>query len=145
MNVIVSLLVSPVFLAAKMMVYLEPSSDNMACEIAMALDESLTGRGIQVCGDLSVRVADITHPLHKPPDKLCVFVLQICDEVLEALRDGQLGEGQQKAAEAYRAACHKIYPYSLSFMPPGYHDNNTTISANGDLSAGEHDDMANEM
>uniref|UniRef100_A0A671VCR2 N-alpha-acetyltransferase 15, NatA auxiliary subunit a n=1 Tax=Sparus aurata TaxID=8175 RepID=A0A671VCR2_SPAAU len=122
MNVIVSLLVSPVFLAAKMMVYLEPSSDNMACEIAMALDESLTGR-----------------------DKLCVFVLQICDEVLEALRDGQLGEGQQKAAEAYRAACHKIYPYSLSFMPPGYHDNNTTISANGDLSAGEHDDMANEM
>uniref|UniRef100_A0A671VF51 N-alpha-acetyltransferase 15, NatA auxiliary subunit a n=1 Tax=Sparus aurata TaxID=8175 RepID=A0A671VF51_SPAAU len=71
--------------AAKMMVYLEPSSDNMACEIAMALDESLTGRGIQ-----------------------------ICDEVLEALRDGQLGEGQQKAAEAYRAACHKIYPYSLT-------------------------------
>ncbi|XP_034738727.1 N-alpha-acetyltransferase 15, NatA auxiliary subunit-like [Etheostoma cragini] len=102
--------------AAKMMVYLEPSSDNMACEIATALDESLSGRGIQ-----------------------------ICTEVLEALRDGQLGEGQQKAVEAYRAACQKIYPYSLAFMPPGYQDNNTTISANGDLSAGEHDDMANEM
>uniref|UniRef100_A0A8C9Z3F1 N-alpha-acetyltransferase 15, NatA auxiliary subunit a n=1 Tax=Sander lucioperca TaxID=283035 RepID=A0A8C9Z3F1_SANLU len=107
--------------AAKMMVYLEPSSDNMACEIATALDESLSGRSIQ-----------------------------ICTEVLEALRDGQLGEGQQKAAEAYRSACQKVYPYSLAFMPPGYQDNNTaisanTISANGDLSAGEHDDMANEM
>ncbi|TDH07857.1 hypothetical protein EPR50_G00110490 [Perca flavescens] len=107
--------------AAKMMVYLEPSSDNMACEIATALDESLSGRGIQ-----------------------------ICTEVLEALRDGQLGEDQQKAAEAYRSACQKVYPYSLAFMPPGYQDNNTavsanTISANGDLSAGEHDDMANEM
>uniref|UniRef100_A0A3B5BE81 N-alpha-acetyltransferase 15, NatA auxiliary subunit-like n=1 Tax=Stegastes partitus TaxID=144197 RepID=A0A3B5BE81_9TELE len=102
--------------AAKMMVYLEPSSDKMACEIATALDESLSGRSIQ-----------------------------ICTEVLEALRDGQLGEGQQKAGEAYRAACHKIYPYSLAFMPPGYQDNSTTISANGDLSAGEHDDMANEM
>ncbi|XP_026185865.1 N-alpha-acetyltransferase 15, NatA auxiliary subunit-like [Mastacembelus armatus] len=102
--------------AAKMMVYLEPSSDKMACEIAMALDESLSGRSIQ-----------------------------ICTEVLEALRDGQLGEGQQKAVEAYRVTCHKIYPYSLAFMPPGYQDNSTTISANGDLSAGEHDDMANEM
>uniref|UniRef100_A0A3Q4GYA8 N-alpha-acetyltransferase 15, NatA auxiliary subunit n=1 Tax=Neolamprologus brichardi TaxID=32507 RepID=A0A3Q4GYA8_NEOBR len=102
--------------AAKMMVYLEPSSDKMACEIATALDESLAGRSIQ-----------------------------ICTEVLEALRGGQLGEGQQKAAEAYRAACHQIYPYSLAFMPPGYQDNSTIISSNGDLSAGEHDDIANEM
>ncbi|TMS17115.1 N-alpha-acetyltransferase 15, NatA auxiliary subunit [Larimichthys crocea] len=102
--------------AAKMIVYLEPSSDKMACEIATALDESLSGRSIQ-----------------------------ICTEVLEALRGGQLGEAQQKAAEAYRATCHKIYPYSLAFMPPGYQDNSATISANGDLSAGEHDDMANEM
>uniref|UniRef100_I3K086 N-alpha-acetyltransferase 15, NatA auxiliary subunit a n=1 Tax=Oreochromis niloticus TaxID=8128 RepID=I3K086_ORENI len=108
--------------AAKMMVYLEPSSDKMACEIATALDESLAGR----------------------IDFVCV-VLQICTEVLEALRDGQLGEGQQKAAEAYRAACHKIYPYSLAFMPPGYQDNSTIISSNGDLSAGEHDDIVNEM
>ncbi|XP_041846558.1 LOW QUALITY PROTEIN: N-alpha-acetyltransferase 15, NatA auxiliary subunit-like [Melanotaenia boesemani] len=102
--------------AAKMMVYLEPPSDKMACEIATALDESLSGRSIQ-----------------------------ICTEVLEALRDGHLGEGQQKAAEAYRAACHKIYPYCLAFMPPGYQDNSSTISANGDLSSGEHDDLANEM
>lgn len=77
-------------------------------------------------------------------DFVCV-VLQICAEVLEALRDGQLGEGQQKAAEAYRAACHKIYPYSLAFMPPDYQDNSTIISSNGDLSAGELDDIANEM
>ncbi|KAM9850274.1 N-alpha-acetyltransferase 15, NatA auxiliary subunit-like [Aulostomus maculatus] len=102
--------------AAKMMVYLEPSSDKMAREIAMALDESLSGRS-----------------------------LQICTEVLKALCDAQLGEGQQRAAEVYRAACHKIYPYSLAFMPPGYQDNSITINANGDLSAGEHDDMANEM
>ncbi|PWA32488.1 N-alpha-acetyltransferase 15, NatA auxiliary subunit-like [Gambusia affinis] len=102
--------------AAKMMVYLEPSSDKMACEIATALAKPLSGRSIQ-----------------------------ICSEVLEALRSGQLGEDQQKAAESYRATCHKIYPYSLAFMPPGYQDNHTTISANGDLSAGEHDDLAHEM
>uniref|UniRef100_A0A3B4AT79 Uncharacterized protein n=1 Tax=Periophthalmus magnuspinnatus TaxID=409849 RepID=A0A3B4AT79_9GOBI len=102
--------------AAKMMVYLEPSTDKMVCEIATALDESLTGRSIQ-----------------------------ICTEVMEALRNGQLGENQQKAAEAYRAACHKIYPYCLAFMPPGYQDNNTKISANGDLSASEHEEMTNEM
>lgn len=65
--------------------------------------------------------------------------------MLEALCGSQLGEGQQRAAEAYRAACHKIFPNSLSFMPPGYQDNSNNISANGDLSAGEHDDMANEM
>ena len=66
--------------------------------------------------------------------------------MLEALREGNLGDGQQKAAEAYRAACNKLYPHTLAFMPPGYEDNATsTISANGDLSAGEHDDMANDM
>ncbi|KAL3045357.1 hypothetical protein OYC64_013597 [Pagothenia borchgrevinki] len=102
--------------AAKMMVYLEPSCHQAACEIATALEESLTGRSIQVS-----------------------------TEVLEALCDGQLGGGQQKAAEAYRPACHKLFPYSLAFMPPGYQDNNPTISANGDLSSGEHDDMGNEM
>uniref|UniRef100_A0A8C7MFU9 N-alpha-acetyltransferase 15, NatA auxiliary subunit a n=1 Tax=Oncorhynchus kisutch TaxID=8019 RepID=A0A8C7MFU9_ONCKI len=69
----------------------------------------------------------------------------ICTEVLEALRDGNLGDGQQKAAEVYRAACNKLYPHTLAFMPPGYEDNASTINANGDLSAGEHDDMANDM
>ncbi|CAL1613805.1 unnamed protein product [Knipowitschia caucasica] len=102
--------------AAKMMVYLEPSADKMACEIATALDESLTGRSIQ-----------------------------ICIEVLEALRNGQLGENQQKAEESYRTACHKIFPYCLAFMPPGYQDNNTKLNVNGDLSAGEHEEMTNEM
>uniref|UniRef100_A0A8C8D0W2 Uncharacterized protein n=1 Tax=Oncorhynchus tshawytscha TaxID=74940 RepID=A0A8C8D0W2_ONCTS len=72
-------------------------------------------------------------------------VTQICTEVLEALRDGNLGDGQQKAAEVYRAACNKLYPHTLAFMPPGYEDNSSTINANGDLSAGEHDDMANDM
>uniref|UniRef100_A0A674AQ13 N-alpha-acetyltransferase 15, NatA auxiliary subunit a n=1 Tax=Salmo trutta TaxID=8032 RepID=A0A674AQ13_SALTR len=102
--------------AAKMMFYLDPSSDKMASELATALDESLNGRGIT-----------------------------ICTEVLEALRDGNLGDGQQKAAEVYRAACNKLYPHTLAFMPPGYEDNASTINANGDLSAGEHDDMANDM
>uniref|UniRef100_A0A674AQI3 N-alpha-acetyltransferase 15, NatA auxiliary subunit a n=1 Tax=Salmo trutta TaxID=8032 RepID=A0A674AQI3_SALTR len=93
--------------AAKMMFYLDPSSDKMASELATALDESLNGRGIT-----------------------------ICTEVLEALRDGNLGDGQQKAAEVYRAACNKLYPHTLAFMPPGYEDNASTINANGDLSAG---------
>ncbi|XP_003977076.1 N-alpha-acetyltransferase 15, NatA auxiliary subunit a [Takifugu rubripes] len=102
--------------AAKMMVYLEPSSDKMAFEIATALDESLSGRSIQVC-----------------------------TEVLEALREGHLGDDQQKAAEAYRVTCHKIFPYSLSFLPPGYQDNTSAVSANGDMFTGEHNDLANEM
>merc|ERR1719268_292794 len=38
--------------AAKMMVYLEPSSDKMACEIATALDESLSGGSIQICTEV---------------------------------------------------------------------------------------------
>uniref|UniRef100_A0A8C5AYT8 N-alpha-acetyltransferase 15, NatA auxiliary subunit a n=1 Tax=Gadus morhua TaxID=8049 RepID=A0A8C5AYT8_GADMO len=100
--------------AAKMMVYLEPSSDTMACELATAMDDSLNGRSIQVCS-----------------------------EVLEALRGGQLGgEGHPKAAEAYRAACHALFPHTLAFMEADYQDNS---SANGDLSAGEQDDMAHEM
>lgn len=72
-------------------------------------------------------------------------MLQVCNEVLEALCDGQLGEDQQTAAESYRVACHKLYPYSLAFMPPGYQDSSTIITANGELSGGEHDDMSNEM
>uniref|UniRef100_A0A674APE9 N-alpha-acetyltransferase 15, NatA auxiliary subunit a n=1 Tax=Salmo trutta TaxID=8032 RepID=A0A674APE9_SALTR len=78
-------------------------------------------------------------------DTLSCLSCQICTEVLEALRDGNLGDGQQKAAEVYRAACNKLYPHTLAFMPPGYEDNASTINANGDLSAGEHDDMANDM
>lgn len=46
--------------AAKMMVYLEPSSDKMACEIATALDESLAGRSIQVCDAVH---SDVTQQL----------------------------------------------------------------------------------
>ncbi|CAL8264380.1 unnamed protein product [Lota lota] len=100
--------------AAKMMVYLEPSSDAMACDLATAIGDSLTGRSIQVCS-----------------------------EVLAALRGGQLGDAcHPKAAEAYRTACHSLFPHTLAFMEDDYQD---TISANGDLSAGEHDDMANEM
>lgn len=49
-----------VFPAAKMMVYLDPSSDKMACEIATALDESLSGRSIQVSDNFP---AFITHPV----------------------------------------------------------------------------------
>ncbi|KAL7863571.1 hypothetical protein SRHO_G00125550 [Serrasalmus rhombeus] len=101
--------------AAKMMVYLDPSTESMAAELATSLDESLTGR-----------------------------TLQVCSEVLQALRDGSLGSEQQKVVESYRASCHGLYPYCLAFMPPGYQDN-AAITTNGDLSSGDHEDMTNEM
>lgn len=121
------------------MVYLEPPSDKMAYEIATALDESLSGRSIQVCGDSILAASLLTQA-----NSLCAHV-QVCTEVLEALREGHLGDDQQKAAEAYRVACHKIFPYSLSFFPPGYQDNTTAVSANGDMFTGGHNDLANEM
>ncbi|KAL2077735.1 hypothetical protein ACEWY4_027239 [Coilia grayii] len=101
--------------AAKMMVYLDPSSEKIAVELATCLDESLTGRSIQ-----------------------------ICTEVLQALRDGGLGSEQQKTMESYRATCHQLYPCALAFMPPGHHDN-TALTANGDLSSGDHDDMPSDI
>ncbi|XP_041929520.1 N-alpha-acetyltransferase 15, NatA auxiliary subunit a isoform X1 [Alosa sapidissima] len=101
--------------AAKMMVYLDPSSEKMAVELATCLDESLSGRSIQ-----------------------------ICTEVLQALRDGGLGSEQQKTLESYWASCHQFYPYALAFMPPGHHDN-STLTANGDLSSGDHDDMSSDI
>lgn len=50
MELVTTKLMCSVFVAAKMMVYLESSSEKMAYEIATALDESLSGRTIQVCG-----------------------------------------------------------------------------------------------
>uniref|UniRef100_A0AAY5EQY7 N(alpha)-acetyltransferase 15, NatA auxiliary subunit a n=1 Tax=Electrophorus electricus TaxID=8005 RepID=A0AAY5EQY7_ELEEL len=67
-----------------------------------------------------------------------------CTEVLQALRDGSLGSGQQKILESYRMSCHALYPYCLAFMPPGYQDN-AVITTNGDLSSGDHEDMTNEI
>lgn len=99
--------------AAKMMYYLDPSSQKRAVELATALDESLTNRSLQTCTD-----------------------------VLEALRDGSLGDNKE-AAESYRASCHKLYPYALAFMPPGYEDD-MSITINGDSSA-EPEELANEM
>uniref|UniRef100_A0A8C1EDQ4 N-alpha-acetyltransferase 15, NatA auxiliary subunit a n=1 Tax=Cyprinus carpio carpio TaxID=630221 RepID=A0A8C1EDQ4_CYPCA len=101
--------------AAKMMVFLDPSSEGMAAELATSLNESLTGRTIQTC-----------------------------TEVLQALRDGSLGSQQEKNLESYRASCHGIYPYALAFMPPGYQDN-SAVTTNGDLSPCDHEDMPNEM
>lgn len=73
-------------------------------------------------------------------------VLQSCAEVLEALRERQLGEDQQRASEAYRAACHDLFPHCLLFSPAGLQDNGAIISTNGDASGdGEHDETANEM
>lgn len=138
-KIVMSKLLRCVLAAAKMMVYLEPSSEKMAFEIATALDESLSGRSIQV-GHHSFTPLLLTQANHPR-----VPTLQVCTEVLEALRKGHLGSDHQKAAEAYRVACHKIFPYSLSFFPPGYQDNITTVSANGDMFTGEHSDLANEM
>ncbi|GAA6085083.1 N-alpha-acetyltransferase 15, NatA auxiliary subunit a, partial [Tachysurus ichikawai] len=100
---------------AKMMVYLDPSSESTAAELATSLDESHTGRTIKTC-----------------------------TEVLQALKDGSLGSEQQNVLESYRASCHTIYPYCLAFMPPGYQDN-TTVTTNGDLSSGDHEDVTNEI
>ncbi|XP_067313355.1 N-alpha-acetyltransferase 15, NatA auxiliary subunit a [Pseudorasbora parva] len=101
--------------AAKMMVFLDPSSESMAAELATSLNEPLTGRTIQTC-----------------------------TEVLQALRDGSLGSQQEKYLESYRVACHGVYPYAVAFMPPGYQDN-SVVTTNGDLSPCDHEDMPNEM
>uniref|UniRef100_A0A672TCW2 N(alpha)-acetyltransferase 15, NatA auxiliary subunit a n=1 Tax=Sinocyclocheilus grahami TaxID=75366 RepID=A0A672TCW2_SINGR len=103
------------YAAAKMMVFLDPSSEGMAAELATSLNESLTGRTIKTC-----------------------------TEVLQALRDGSLGSQQEKILESYRASCHGIYPYALAFMPPSYQDN-SAVTTNGDLSPCDHEDMPNEM
>lgn len=62
--------------------------------------------------------------------------------MLQSLRDGNLGEATE-TTESYRAECHKIYPYTLAFMPPGYEEN-TKIAVNGDLST-ETEELANDM
>uniref|UniRef100_A0A9J7XI25 N-alpha-acetyltransferase 15, NatA auxiliary subunit b n=1 Tax=Cyprinus carpio carpio TaxID=630221 RepID=A0A9J7XI25_CYPCA len=95
--------------AAKMMFYLDPSTQKKAVDLAIALDESLNNRNIQV---------------------------------LENLRDGSLGEAKE-TAELYRAECHKICPYTLAFMPPGYEEN-MKIAVNGDVST-ETEELANDM
>lgn len=69
------------------------------------------------------------------------FPHQICIEVLECLRSGVLGDSKERA-ESYRAECHKLYPYTLAFTPPGYEEN--TKIANGDVST-ETEELANEM
>lgn len=66
---------------------------------------------------------------------------QICTDVLESLRSGVLGDCKERA-ELYRAECHKLYPYTLAFMPPGYEEN--TKIANGDVST-EAEELANDM
>ncbi|XP_059962213.1 N-alpha-acetyltransferase 15, NatA auxiliary subunit isoform X1 [Mesoplodon densirostris] len=99
--------------AAKMVYYLDPSSQKRAIELATTLDESLTNRN-----------------------------LQTCMEVLEALCDGSLGDCKE-AAEVYRANCHKLFPYALAFMPPGYEED-MKITVNGDSSA-ETEELANEI
>lgn len=66
---------------------------------------------------------------------------KICTEVLENLQSSVLGNCKERA-ESYRAECHKLYPYTLAFMPPGYEEN--TKIANGDVST-ETEELANEM
>lgn len=136
------------------MVYLDTSMQAKAAELATALDESLNNRTIQVrvvvmmaseCIDDSTtarwaevdafpgRVGGVTD--------LRPSRLQVCTEVLEYLRSGALGDCKEHG-ESYRAECHKLYPYTLAFMPPGYEEN--TKIANGDVST-ETEELANEM
>ncbi|XP_031415663.1 N-alpha-acetyltransferase 15, NatA auxiliary subunit b isoform X2 [Clupea harengus] len=100
--------------AAKMMAYLDSSTERKAVELATALEEPLINRSIQICSD-----------------------------VLDSLGDGSLGDAKETAAESYRAECHKLYPYTLAFMPPGYEEN-TKIAVNGDVST-ETEELANDM
>uniref|UniRef100_A0A8C5HMP0 N(alpha)-acetyltransferase 15, NatA auxiliary subunit a n=1 Tax=Gouania willdenowi TaxID=441366 RepID=A0A8C5HMP0_GOUWI len=100
--------------AAKMMVYLDSSTETKAAELATALDESLENRGIQVSWEFTI---------------------------LDCLRSGVLGDCKERA-ESYRAECHKLFPYTLAFMPPGYEEN--AKIANGDIST-ETEELANEM
>lgn len=47
------------FPAAKMMVYLDPSTEKMAAELATCLDESLHGKSIQVLNDYCPTVSSL--------------------------------------------------------------------------------------
>lgn len=88
----------------------------------------------------SVGTERLLHSKYLTLPVLCLSP-QICTEVLECLRSGVLGECKERA-ELYRAECHKLYPYTLAFMPPGYEEN--TKIANGDISM-ETEELANEM
>lgn len=48
-----------------------------------------------------------------------------------------------EAADVYRANCHKLFPYALAFMPPGYEED-MRITVNGDSSA-EAEELVNEI
>ncbi|XP_033890579.1 N-alpha-acetyltransferase 15, NatA auxiliary subunit-like [Acipenser ruthenus] len=99
--------------AAKMMYYLDSSTEKKAIELATALDESLNNRSVVISTD-----------------------------VLEGLCNGSLGDNKE-TAEMYRADCHKMYPHTLAFMPPGYEEN-MKITVNGDASA-EPEEIGNDM
>ncbi|MGH0127013.1 UNVERIFIED_CONTAM: hypothetical protein FKN15_027873 [Acipenser sinensis] len=67
---------------------------------------------------------------------------KISTDVLEGLCNGSLGDNKE-TAEMYRADCHKMYPHTLAFMPPGYEEN-MKITVNGDASA-EPEEIGNDM
>lgn len=69
------------------------------------------------------------------------FLRQTCIEVLECLRSGALG-GCKELVESYRDSCHRLFPYTLAFAPPGHEENSKIV--NGDLST-ETEELANEM
>lgn len=85
----------------------------------------------------------LTWPACLPASLLSLpSLLQTCLEVLEALCNGSLGDCKE-AAEAYRANCHKLFPYALAFLPPGCEED-LKITVNGD-SCAETEELANEI
>ncbi|TNM86249.1 hypothetical protein fugu_008520 [Takifugu bimaculatus] len=98
--------------AAKMMVHLDSSTETKAAELATGLDESLDNRTIQTCID-----------------------------VLDCLRSGALGDCKE-LIESYRDSCHRLFPYTLAFAPPGFEENSKIV--NGDVST-EAEELAIEM
>lgn len=98
---------------AKMMYYLDKSRQEKAIAIATRLDETVIDRNVQ----------SLTR-------------------VLEALLDGSFGSCNTRYEE-YRAACHKLFPFTPAFMLSANEEDCNTVPINH--TAHNHDVLCNEM
>uniref|UniRef100_A0A8B9KX54 N(alpha)-acetyltransferase 15, NatA auxiliary subunit b n=1 Tax=Astyanax mexicanus TaxID=7994 RepID=A0A8B9KX54_ASTMX len=125
----------------------EPVRTVLKQEISRLFGDS-NAKSFNQCTQIQTWTAKIMFYLDPSLQKKALELATALDEslnnrkVLECLRDGSLGEATEPA-EMYRAECHKIYPYTLAFMPPGYEEN-MKIAVNGDIST-ETEELANDM
>ncbi|KAM3934345.1 N-alpha-acetyltransferase 16, NatA auxiliary subunit isoform 1-T1 [Leptodactylus fuscus] len=98
---------------AKMMYYLDKSRQEKAIAIATRLDETLIDRNVK----------SLTR-------------------VLDALLDGSFGSCNTRYEE-YRAACHKLFPFTPAFMLSANEEDCNTVQINH--TALNHDVLCNEM